>query len=88
MGCSYIQQSMIQFLASETGLSLTRASISHYEAFYELSAISQKRIISPEMLASLTQNGPNSSKMHATIKAQAPSYYSQLMSIINAAKEE
>eukprot|EP00971_Amphidinium_carterae_P192176 3813237-Amphidinium_carterae.1 len=58
---------MANFLTSEDGLELTRASISHFEAFYEIKEISQKRLISPEMISALTQDGPNSSKIHSTL---------------------
>eukprot|EP00971_Amphidinium_carterae_P167463 3317997-Amphidinium_carterae.1 len=58
-GCTYMMKSLGEFLASDQGVTLTRASISHYESFYEVAEISRKRVISPEMLESLTQQGAN-----------------------------
>eukprot|EP00971_Amphidinium_carterae_P210439 4175338-Amphidinium_carterae.1 len=38
------------------------------------------------MISALTQDGPNSSKIHSTLSHQSPAYYKQLMTIIEAMK--
>eukprot|EP00971_Amphidinium_carterae_P178610 3543334-Amphidinium_carterae.1 len=77
---------MSSFLSSEEGLMLTRASISHFEAMFEIEQISKMRLISPEMLSALTVNGPNSTKIHSTLRHQSPAYYEELMTVIQAIK--
>eukprot|EP00971_Amphidinium_carterae_P290469 5767136-Amphidinium_carterae.1 len=44
------------------------------------------RLISPEMLSALTVDGPNSTKIHSTLRHQSPAYYEELMSVIQAIK--
>eukprot|EP00971_Amphidinium_carterae_P093464 1849814-Amphidinium_carterae.1 len=38
------------------------------------------------MISALTQDGPNSSKIHSTLSHQSPAYYKQLMTVIEAMK--
>eukprot|EP00971_Amphidinium_carterae_P193569 3841107-Amphidinium_carterae.1 len=87
-GCVYIQESLSSYLNSPAGLALTRESISHFESFFEMGRLSTLRLISPEMLSALTIQGPNSTKIHSTLRHQCPSFYEELMTVIQAIKGE
>eukprot|EP00971_Amphidinium_carterae_P342860 6482312-Amphidinium_carterae.1 len=84
-GCTYLLPGLKQFLTSEEGTTLTRSSVSHYEAFFEMPQVSSKRLVSLEMIHALTQASPNSGKMHATFEHQSPAFYAEVMSVLNSA---
>eukprot|EP00971_Amphidinium_carterae_P016604 328003-Amphidinium_carterae.1 len=49
-GAIYMNLGMKEFMDSAEGVNLTRRSVSHFEAFYEIHRMSEHRILSPECL--------------------------------------
>eukprot|EP00971_Amphidinium_carterae_P026612 525309-Amphidinium_carterae.1 len=85
--CVQIAGSIVEELRSTATTELTRASISHYESLYEVSALSEHRLASSEMLVALATDTPHSTKVRSTLHHQAPELFSMLMETIKVIKE-
>eukprot|EP00971_Amphidinium_carterae_P037070 728431-Amphidinium_carterae.1 len=84
--CVHIAGSIVQELQSPTTTELTRASISHYEAIFQVNVLAELRVISPEILLAAGTNTPHSTKVHSTLRHQQPEWYDQIMDTVSQIK--
>eukprot|EP00971_Amphidinium_carterae_P002699 53473-Amphidinium_carterae.1 len=72
-GMVFLNTSLRDFLKSEAGLTLTKRSISQYEAFFHSDTISEYNLLNIESVRGLLlPNSPRASKIRSTLSAQAP----------------
>eukprot|EP00971_Amphidinium_carterae_P345861 6487029-Amphidinium_carterae.1 len=84
--CVHISGSVVQDVQSPLTTELTRASISHYEAIFQVNVLAELRVTSPEILLALGTSTPHSGKVHATLEHQQPEFYHQMMDVVNQIK--